>query len=226
MIIKINNRQQNINIRGFTLVELLIATIASLIVILIIGSLIVSGHRSWIRAFNYANSKSQLDSLATTITFGAIGRKSNRMDYTLYKITAGKFVRVVPSTDPEEVVAGQAVEFHYWDTDLDSSIMNTSITGTAYALFYIDGDKLMLDLGPYPPGAVDAAGNKLGGSYVSTTTLAENVSDCEFSHTTRNLAGDGKGCVRMTLTIDDPDVYPRSPQTTITAATLMRNTWP
>ncbi len=226
MIIKINNKQRNMNRRGFTLIELIIAMAASLLVVLIVGSLIISGHRSWTRAFNYANSKSQLDSMATTITFGTIGRKSNRMDYTLYKITGGKFVRAVPLTDPEEVVTGQAVEFHYWDTELNSSIMNTSITGTAYALFYLDGDKLMLDLGPYPPGAVDAAGNKLEGSYVSTTTLAENVSDCEFSHTTRNLAGDGKGCVRMTLTIDDPDANPRSPRTTVTAATLIRNTWP
>lgn len=212
--------------RGFTLIELLMAMAASTVVILIVGSLLVSGHRSWTSAFKYANSKSQLDSMAATVTFGAYGRKSNRMDYTLYRISGTNFERVVPSSDPEEVVTGQAVEFHYWDTDLDSSIMNTSVTGTAYALFYYEDNKLMLDLGPYPPGAVDAAGNKLGGSYVSTTTLAENVSACEFSHTTRNLAGDGKGCVRLTFTIDDPESGPHSPQTTVTAATLMRNTWP
>ncbi|MFH1370785.1 MAG: prepilin-type N-terminal cleavage/methylation domain-containing protein [Planctomycetota bacterium] len=214
------------NRRGFTIIELLVAMAASIIVILIVGSLIVSGHRSWTRAFKYANSKSQLDSLAATITFGTFGRKSNRMDYALYEISGGNFERLLPATDPEEVVTGQAVEFRYWDTELNNDIMNTSITATAYALFYLDGDKLLLDLGPYPPGAVDAAGNKLEGSYVSTITLAENVSTLEFSHTTRNLAGDGKGCVRMSFTLNDPDANPRSPQTTVTAATLMRNTWP
>ena len=223
---KIKNEKPALNYPGFTVVELLVASAASIIVVLVVGSLIVSGHLSWTRAFKYANSKSQLDSLATTITFQAFGRKSNRMDYTLYKIYGGKFEPVMPSSDPEEVVTGQAVEFHYWDTELNSAIMNTSVTGTAYALFYLEGDKLMLDLGPYPPGAVDDAGNKLEGSYVSTITLAENVSTCEFSHTTRNLAGDGKGCVRLTFTINDPDANPRSPQTTVTVATLMRNTWP
>ncbi len=214
------------NKRGFTLVELVVATAASIIVVLIVGLLIVSGQRSWTRAFNYVNSKSQLDSLATTITFGTFGRKSNRMDYALYEISGGKFERLLPVTDPEEVVTGQAVEFHYWDTDLNDDIMNTSITGTAYALFYLDGDKLMLDLGPYPPGAVDASGNRLEGPFITTMTLAENVSALEFSHTTRNLAGDGKGCVRMSFTLNDPVGNPRSPETTVTAATLMRNTWP
>ncbi len=211
---------------GFTLIETVVAMAASLIVVLIVGSLIVSGHKSWIRMFNYANSKSQLDTMAATITFGIYGRKSNRMDYVLYEITGGKFTKVLPSADPEEVVSGQAVEFRFWDTELNDDIMNTSVTATAYALFYLNGDKLMLDRGPCPPGAIDAVGNKLEGASVSTATLAENVANLEFSHTTRNLAGDGKGCVRMRLTLNDPDGNPRSPQTTITAATLMRNTWP
>lgn len=226
MIKTMNNDKRTMNRRGFTLVEITVALAAALIVVLIVGSLLASGQRSWSRAFNYANSKSQLDSLATTITFGTFGRKSNRMDYAIYEISDAKFVRVLPSADPEEVVSGQAVEFRYWDTELNDDIMDTSITGTAYALFYLDGDKLMLDLGPLPPGAVDAAGNRLEGAYVTTTTLAENISALEFSHTTRNLAGDGKGCVRMRFTIDDPADNPRSPRTTVTAATLMRNTWP
>jgi len=208
---------------GFTLIELVVATAAAMIVILIVGSLLVSGQRSWARAFNYANSKPQLDALTTTITFGTLGRKSNKTDYTLYEIKAGKFDRLPPPATPEEVVTGQAVEFHYWDTELNGAIMNTAITGTAYALFYLDGDKLMLDLGPYPPGGVDAAGNRLSGALVSTTTLAENVAALEFSHTTRNLSGDGKGCVRMSLTIADPN---DKSLTTVTAATLMRNVWP
>jgi type II secretory pathway pseudopilin PulG len=208
---------------GFTLIELVIATSAAMIVVLVVGSLLVSGQRSWARAFNYANSKPQLDALATTITFGAYGRKSNKMDYTLYEIVAGRFDRVPPPANPEEVVTGQAVEFHYWDTELNNAIMNISITGTAYALFYLDDDKLMLDLGPYPPGGVDAVGNRLSAAYVTTVTLAENVTALEFSHTTRNLNGDGKGCVRMSLTVTDPN---DNSQTTITAATLMRNVWP
>jgi len=82
---------------------------------------------------------------------------------------------------------------------------------------------LMLDIGPYPPGAIDAFGNRLTGGSVTTVTLAQNVSDLEFTHTTRSLNGDGKGCVRISMTISDP--FDNS-QTTVTAATLMRNVWP
>ena len=208
---------------GFTLIELVVATAASLILVLIVGTLLASGQRSWARAFGYANSKPQFDALGTTITFGTIGRKSNKMDYTLYDVHSGHFLPLPAPASPEEVVTGNAVEFHYWDTDLTDDLMNPSVKGTAYALFYLEGTKLMLDLGPCPPGGVDAFGNRLSGAYVTTTTLAENVTALEFSHTTRNLNGDGKGCVRMNLSLFDPAV---NSNITITAATLMRNTWP
>jgi prepilin-type N-terminal cleavage/methylation domain-containing protein len=208
---------------GFTLIELVVAMSAALILVLVVGTLLVSGQRSWARAFSYAYAKPQLDAFGTTITFGSFGRKANKMDYKLYKIVNNKFVVAVPLVNPEEVVTGEAVEFHYWDKDLDASIMKTSIKGTAYALFYLDGDKLMLDTGPLPPGGVDTAGHRLEGENISTITLAENVTDLEFSHTTRNIEGDGKGCMRMNMTIEGAD---GSTPTTVTAATLMRNTWP
>ncbi|MBN2020039.1 MAG: prepilin-type N-terminal cleavage/methylation domain-containing protein [Sedimentisphaerales bacterium] len=208
---------------GFTLIEIVIAMSASLVVVLCAGVLVQNGHRSWARAFNYANSKAQLDALATTITFGSMGRKSNRLDYRLYTIESGKFIPAVASpAGPDLVVKGEAVEFHYWDADLNSAFMNVDIKGTAYAIFYLDGKKLMLDLGPLPPGGIDAAGNKLEGAYVTTLTLAENVQALEFSHTTRNTDSDGKGCVRLNMTIQDPN---ENTPTTVTAATLMRNTW-
>jgi type II secretory pathway pseudopilin PulG len=208
---------------GFTLIELIVACTAALMIALLAGFLLKSGHQSWARAFNFANSKTQLDALSTSITFGSLGRKANKMDYTLYNISSGKFFPLPNPVDPEQVVTGQAVEFHYWDKDLDASLMDPAVTGTAYALFYLEGDKLMLDLGPYPPGAVDATGYRLSGSYVTTLTLAENVADLEFNHTTRSITGEGKGCVRLNLTIRDPN---EETPVTVTAATLLRNTWP
>jgi len=211
------------NPRGLTLIELLVAISAALIVVMVVGTLLVSGQRSWAQAFNFAYAKPQIDALTSTISFGTYGRKSNRMDYKIYKIVDNKFTQVVPTKDPEEVVSGEAVEFHYWNKDLSADYMKTSITGTSYALFYLDGDKLMLDTGPYPPGAIDFVGHRIVGDDVSTITLAENVVNLQFSHTTRDMAGDGKGCVRMNMTIgaDNGDT-----PTTVTAATLMRNTWP
>jgi hypothetical protein len=211
------------NTHGFTLVELAVAMSAALIVVLVVGTLLVSGQRSWAHAYNYTNAKPQLGALGSTITFGTFGRKSNKMDYKVYKITGEKFMQAVPVANPEEVVIGEAVEFHYWDDDLSAAYMKTNIKGTAYALFYLDGDKLMLDTGPYPPGGIDAAGHRIEGDNVNTVTIAENVTDLEFSHTTRNMEGDGKGCVRMSMTLGGAD---GNTPTTVTAATLMRNTWP
>jgi hypothetical protein len=212
------------NMHGFTIVELVIAMSAALIVVMVVGTLLVSGQRSWARAFTYAYAKPQLDALGSTITFGSLGRKSNKMDYKVYKVVDNKFVQALPVAKPEEVVKGEAVEFHYWDTDLDAAILKTTIKGTMYALFYLEGNKLMLDIGPYPPGGVDAAGHRYEGAGVETVTLAENITDLEFSHTTRNIEGDGKGCVRMSMVLSG-EAGDNTP-TTVTAATLMRNTWP
>lgn len=208
---------------GFTLIELTLSIAGALIVALIVGLLLVSGQRSWARAFNYANSKPQVDALASTITFGSIGRKSNKLNYALYEVSGDNFEKVPPPKDAEEVIIGQAVEFRYWDSELSAEILNTSVTATAYALFYLDGDKLMLDLGSYPPGGVDDTGHRREGPSITTLTLVENVLNLEFSHTTRDNEGGGKGCVRMNLTILDPN---SSSPMTVTAATLMRNTWP
>jgi hypothetical protein len=208
---------------GMTLIEIVVAISASLVVVLTLGTLLESGQRSWARAFRYVNSKPHLDALGTTIAFGTYGRRSNRVDYNLYKMSGDRFVNVDLPGGPEEVVKGQAVEFHYWDTELDADLMDVSVTGTAYALFYLEDKKLMLDTGPYPPGGVDALGNRITGYSVTTVTLAENVTALEFSHTTRSINGAGKGCVRMSVTIYDPV---ERTNTTVTAATLMRNVWP
>jgi hypothetical protein len=208
---------------GFTLIEIVMASTIALISGLVVGGLIVAGQRSWTRAFNRANFGVQADALQTMITFGSLGRKSNKMDYRVYRVEGGRFLRAVPLHDPEEVVSGQAVEFRYWDVELDSSLMDTEKTGTAYALFYVDGDQLKVDEGPYPPGGVNASGQRILSGDATTRIIAQNVETVEFSHTTRNLEGDGYGCVRMDLKLAD-----RNDKNVITVrtATLMRNVWP
>ena len=209
---------------GFTLIELVIAVAASLIILLISGVLLESGQKSWARAFNYANSKTQLDAMTATITFGQMGRQSNKLDYKFYNVTDSQFISVAPPTEPEQVVEGEAVEFHYWDNEeLSRDIMDTSITGNTYALFYLEDDKLMLNTGPYPPGGVDAAGYLFSGPEGTSSAIAKNVVSLKFSHTALNLDGKGRGCVRLEMTLRDPENHSL---TTVTAATLMRNVWP
>jgi len=208
---------------GLTLIELMVAVGISSIVMLSAVLLVHSGYQSWNQTYNDAYSEARLGALDAMVSLGAIGRKSNRNDYRFYRVAGSDFELVTPTTDPEEVVTGQAVEFRYWDTELDETLMDPARTATAYALFYLDDDELKVDFGPFPPSGVDAFGHRISSADVTTVTLARDVVDLQFSHTTRNMAGDGKGCIRMRLTVNDPT--DESTKTTV-AATLMRNEWP
>jgi hypothetical protein len=210
---------------GLTLIETITAMAAAIIVLLAVVILTATGEKSWTNTYNKNNSELQVGTIGATIALGSFGRKSNKTDYRLYKKLANHtYQRVVPQNNPEEVVVGDAVEFHYWDGDLNASMMNTNITATAYVLFYIDdSNNFVTDYGPYPPGAVDAGGNRITGNGVTTTILIHNVTSVQFSHTTTDMAGDGKGSIRMQLTATDPVT---GIQKVILAATFMRNTWP
>jgi hypothetical protein len=218
---------------GLTLIELVIGMTINLIVVLTVGALLVGGNRGWQHTYNSANKKLKQDALATTVAFGSVGRKANRLGYTIYKKDGETFVPALPETaDPEEVVSGNAVEFRYWDVALDETdshqLMDVTKTATAYAFFYLDGDQLKVDYGPYPPGAVpDGGGGKNTSGVVTQVLLAENVSVDEdsglgaFSHTT--VGGTGQGSVRINVILTDPE---DNESIRVMTATLMRNIWP
>lgn len=227
---KIKNRKYKFR-SGLTLIELVLAMMLNVIVVLAVGTLMVGGNRSWLNTFDSANKKIKQDALATTVAFSSVGRKANRLDYTIYKVTVDGFIPATPVTsNPQEVVSGNAVEFRYWDVGLDKtdsqSLMDVTKTATAYALFYIEGTKLKVDYGPYPPGAVQEGGGGRNTTGVTTKTLAENVTTLTpesgaFSHTTLN--GVGQGSVRIHITLTDPD---DNESIDVITATLMRNIWP
>lgn len=217
---------------GFTLIELMVAMAIGFIVMLPVAMLVQSGYRSWNQAYAAANCESRLDTIATTTSFGSIGRKSNKNDYYVYEVAGNTFTRVIPDHDPEENLTGQAVEFRYWSTDLDDDMLAPTSFADRYALFYLDDSqpdnvKLKLDIGISTGGptggAINPAKHRAPGGDTSTVTLAQHVTSVAFSHTTKDLAGSGKGCVRMNLTIDDPVDQKTK---TIIAATYIRNVWP
>jgi len=218
---------------GLTLIELVIAMTINLIVVLAIGALLVGGNRAWQHSYNSANKKLKQDALATTMAFGSMGRKANRLNYTIYTGDGSNYTPALPQTkDPQELVSGDAVEFRYWDVELDkadsSSLMDVNKTATAYAFFYLDGDQLKVDYGSYPPGAVPAGGGIKNASSVKTEVLlAEHVSVDKdstagaFSHTT--VGGTGQGSVRINIVLTDPT---DNETIRVMTATLMRNIWP
>ena len=148
--------------RGVTLIELIIAMAAAFIVMLTVGVLLYGGQKSWLKTYNDNNCESRIGALNTMVALGALGRKSNKVDYRLYTVTGNNFQRATPLVDPEEIVKGQAIEFRYWDTELNADIIRPDVNATAYALFYLDSanHKLKVDYGLYPPGGVTEGGNR------------------------------------------------------------------
>ena len=207
---------------GLTLIELVLAVAIGLIISLILGALLYSGHKNWASTFNRSNRGIEIDALETMMMFGSFGRQANKQDYAVYTIGNGNFLRAKPSSANPETVTGQAVEFRYWAAPLSAAIMNPSITATNYILFYLDGTTLKVDRGPYPPGGVANNGTSRLTGGATTQVLAENVTALEFSHTTRNLQGDGDGCVRLDMTLRDPN---DGRTLAVKTATLLRNDW-
>ena len=217
--------------RGVTLIETLIGSIVSVIVILSVGVLVVGGNRAWQKTYNSANKKIKLDADAIVIAFGSMGRRANRLNYFIYKVNGGSFTPALPQTaNPEEVVSGNAVEFRYWDVELDKTdshdLIDVAKYATAYALFYLDGKRLKVDYGPYPPGAVLGGGarNTAG---VRTVVLTENASADPnsgagpFSHTTVSKVG--QGSVRINIILTDPT---DGEIINVKTSTFLRNIWP
>ncbi len=216
---------------GFTMVELITAMAINAVVAMAVGVLLIGGHRTWQKTYESANKDIRQDALAAQVAFETIGRKANRLSYRIYEIDGSSFIPVVPKTNGEEVVSGDAVELRYWDVAFDKSdsyhLMDVTKTATAYALFYIEEGELKLDHGPYPPGGIAEGGGYRNVTGVTTTILSDCVDTEEdsnvdaFSHTV--VGGAGQGSVRMKITLRDPE---DDETVKVMTATLMRNIWP
>lgn len=212
---------------GFTMVELMITMVISSILAMAIGTLLIGGQRSWEKTYRQANSKIKGDAQAIMAAFGSVGRKSNRLGYTLYHDNGSSYVKAVPQTSQtEEVVFGDAVEFRYWSASVPGSgLLDVTNTGTDYAFFYIDGDSLKVDYGTNPPGAVPGGSGVRNSSNTTTMVLSESVipdPNGAFNHTTINTVG--QGSVRINITLEDEDDPTKTIQ--VLTSTLLRNIWP
>jgi hypothetical protein len=211
-------------------VELAVSSVVAVILVLTVGLLLDGSNRAWLRTYESVHGLAPQNAEVIIAAFGSIGRRSNRASYFLYEIDQGVFTPVSPPPgQPDSVVSGDAVEFRYWDVPLDQSdshgLMDASKLATAYALFYLDGHRLKVDYGPYPPGAVPPGGGAKNTVGVTTVVLAENVdvdpAGGPFSHNT--VARAGQGSVRLNVLLTDPNT---GETTKVMTAALMRNIWP
>jgi len=192
---------------GFTLVELMVTMLISLILISAVGTVLVGGQRSWNRAYRSANKRIKTDALAAMAAFRTVGRKSDRSNYN---ITNSSPIPIPLAQANTAVVSGNKVTFNYWKYPRDGrrrySPAQIPASPTHYATFYFQGDQLKVEYGTVP------------NTPTHTQILAQNVSDCKFEHT--QIGGVGQRCVRMTLTLVDPE---DGETITVKTATLIRN---
>lgn len=194
---------------GVTLVEMVMAAAISMIPIFAIVVLLIGGQRSWRRGYNSANRQIEIDGEAAAAIFGRVGRKSDYDDCEIYRITKST----------RELICGEMVEFRYWGNKRVRFAGGSGQSGegsdagpTEYARFYLDEDnnKLKVDYGSYPHGARRRPARSV--------SIADNVTNVEFSRVRFNKIGHGS--VKMNLILTDPEDGKRI---TIMAATLMRN---
>jgi len=207
-------------------IELMTAITLGSIVMVPVAMLVYSGQKGLNKSYNTANSQSQLDSVSAITSFCTFGRKSNKKDYYVYSVSGATYTQVMPVANPEENLTGQAVEFRYWSTGLTAAMLAATSVADSYALYYLDSGQLKVDFGTSTGGptggAINAAHHRVTGNTVNTVILASNVTSVTFTHTTKDMAGDGYGSVRMKLIINDPNDGPK----TFLAATCLRNIWP
>jgi len=214
---------------GFTLMELMIAIAILAIPIAAVTVLLSSSSNAWRKIYDDANSEIRLDSLSVMTSIQKIGRQANVVNYTLYTINNNAFIPAVPQSG-SDVAEGQAVEFRYWQDAFDpdnppSDCFDYSNTGNSYALYYLDGTTVKLDLGRVV-NDIGAVHNKVRqtANLDSTLVLAKNIDTSEssviFNHLTSG--GQGSGCVNTNIALRDDEG--RTIQ--VKFATLLRSAWP
>jgi hypothetical protein len=214
---------------GVTLVELVVTMATAAIPLLAVATLLVGAQNSWEQTYARIHKPVYEDASILTTAFTTVGRKSNRSLYYVYKISGGNFTVATPPSG-STLAEGQAVEFRFWADGFDDSatslkVLDTTNTGTDYALFYLDGTTLKADYGKVVNGVGAVSSAKRNTANVtSTVTLAEDVDTATnskiFSHTV--ISGAGQGCVRLNATLKDSD----KKKVEIKTATLCRAVWP
>lgn len=105
---QIENRRNRFR-SGLTIIEMITAMMINVIVVMAVGALLAGGNRTWQRTYDSANKKIRQDALATTLAFGSVGRKANRLNYRIYEVSGDTFIPAVAQTLDEEIVSGDAV---------------------------------------------------------------------------------------------------------------------
>jgi hypothetical protein len=110
-------KNRTTNPKGFTLIELVIATVITVIVILGVAIILVDSQRSWNAMYNRIYSDVVTDGHIARRTFDRVIRKASRRSFLLD--TAGNWVEVYYYTDANSIVVDRYARFYEADGQLN-----------------------------------------------------------------------------------------------------------
>ncbi len=214
---------------GFSLIELLVAIAIVAIPLAAVAVLLTGSSRSWQRMYNDTHSQIRQDSLAVMMSIQKSGRQANLTNYSIYTIKNGRY-STATAPSGKTIASGQAVEFRFWQEIFDpdspaSDIFESDNTGTHYALYYLDGSTLKLDIGRVVNGVGGVVNNSRQTANIQSTLVLTKLVDTTanndlFSHTLSG--GQGNGCVNTRITLTDN----KKNSIEILFGTLLRSAWP
>lgn len=216
------------NRKALSLIELILAMAMTSILVLAGGVLLLGGSNAYQEIYTSVHKPIREDSRALTVAFKSIGRKSNRTNYTVYKISGGSYSKAQPDFG-ESIASGQAVEFRHWDKpfyELSQGMdeMDVTDTGTHYTLFYLEDNAIYMDHGEVLNGVGGVQNGARRTADVATDCVARDVDVSEntniFSH--EMIGGAGSGCVMLNVTLKNDE----DETVEIKTATLLRVVWP
>lgn len=165
--------------RGLTLVELMVATLAALIVILGASAILYNGHVGYRRLFRRVNSDVVRNAYEARRTFDRLVRKASMK-------------RIDPRDGDYRFLADENQLYVYYYLTPQSLVIDR------YARFYLSGTELRLEQGTVTGGFQTPPPGLPNLSTTSDTLLANNV----IAPDTGIFAVDGNA-LRMVLVIDD-----------------------
>jgi hypothetical protein len=118
-------KKKPISRRGFSIIEIVVAAAASIIVIIALGTVLAEGQRSWNRMYDRTFSDVVTDSYVARNRFDAVIRKASRERLLLDD-------------------AGSWIEVYYYADDSSTAV-------DRYARFYVAGGDLNVEYGKLDP---------------------------------------------------------------------------
>ncbi len=159
---------------GFTLIELMVTILISVMVFGGIGLVIADSHRGWNKMYNRNNTGVVPDSYVAGKAFDHICRRA----YSLVVVLGG---------------SSDTLTVFYYANPAALPPEKPEPLPDSYARFYLSGTNLMVDYGSLVPNTFN-----LQSPPASTQKLAEKISSVRFSVPER-----GPACTQMMLTLDN-----------------------